>query len=309
MQTEQHPAVKMLPECFRGDFIPVILGATASGKSSLAFSIAGETDGEIVCCDSMQLYRGLDIGTAKASPEEQKQIPHHLIDILDITQKSDIFQYCDCAEKAVADILSRGKRPVFEGGSGLYIHAFLYGLDPLPADSVIRDELNEKYDNEEHFEELCAIVQQKCPADYAKFYPHRRKIIRAYEVFLLTGKPMTELQSGMENRPPRPGYRQFFLVWDRAELCERIRLRTKQMLQDGWIEEAEHLIRNGLLSTPTAWQALGYSLIAEYLKGKLNRDELEEKIVIATRQYARRQVTWFRHRHPHAEPVLMPLIF
>ena len=120
---------------------------------------------------------------------------------------------------------------------------------------------------------------------------------------------MTELQSGMENRPPRPGYRQFFLVWDRAELCERIRLRTKQMLQDGWIEEAEHLIRNGLLSTPTAWQALGYSLIAEYLKGNLTRDELEEKIVIATRQYARRQVTWFRHRHPHAEPVLMPLTF
>ena len=185
----------------------------------------------------------------------------------------------------------------------------MYGLDPLPADSVIRDELNEKYDNEEHFEELCAIVQQKCPADYAKFYPHRRKIIRAYEVFLLTGKPMTELQSGMENRPPRPGYRQFFLVWDRTELCERIRLRTKQMLQAGWIEEAEHLIRNELLSTPTAWQALGYALIAEYLKGKLTRDELEEKIVIATRQYARRQVTWFRHRHPHAEPVLMPLTF
>ena len=292
-------------ERFCGDFIPVILGATASGKSSLALETALVTSGEILCCDSMQLYRGLDRGTAKASPEEQALVPHHLINTLSIGQKSDIFQFCTMAEQAVADILRRGKRPVLEGGSGLYLHAFLYGLDQLPAKQSLRDELDARFDNEEHFPELCRIMAEKAPLDFQKFGEHRRKLIRAYEVFLLSGKQISELQSG--NRVQRPGYKQFFLVWDRQELCERIRIRTKQMLASGWIEEAEALIKQGLLQTPTAWQALGYSLIGEYLKGTFSRDELEERIVIATRQYARRQCTWFRNRHPDAEPVMMPL--
>ncbi len=294
-----------LNELFGGDFIPVLMAPTATGKSELAMRIAEQYNGEIITADSMQLYKGLDIGTAKATPEEQRRVPRHLIDILHIQEKADVFRYCELAEQAVRDIRSRGKRPVIEGGSGLYIHAFLYGLDTLPARQELRDELDSKYDNAEHFCELQAIMQEKCPADFAKFSLHRRKLIRAYEVYLLTGQQMTSLQTDSKSRPPRPGFREFFLTRDRDELKSRIRLRTGQMLASGWIEEARDLIAMGLLSTPTAWQALGYSLIGEYLENKLTYPELEEKISIATWQYARRQLTWFRNRHPNAVRIEM----
>ena len=290
---------------FLGDFYPVIMGPTASGKSALAQAVARASNGEILSADSMQQYRGLDIGTAKATPAERAEIPHHLIDVLDIEEKSDIFQYCLRAEQTVHEILARGARPVMEGGSGLYLHAFLYGLDHLPADPRLREELDRKYDNAEHFPELQEIVGSRAPADLEKFGTHRRKLIRAYEVFLLSGHPMTELQSGP--RPPRKGFRQFLLVWDRAALRERIFQRTEIMLSSGWIEEAERMISAGLLKSPTAWQALGYARIGEYLSGGITRAELRDKIAVATCQYARRQMTWFRHRHPDAELVNMPL--
>ena len=292
-------------ERFLGDFCPVIMGPTASGKSALAMEIARASGGEILSADSMQQYRGLDIGTAKASPEERREIPHHMIDILDIGEKSDIFQYCERAEQAVRDILDRGGRPVMEGGSGLYLHAFLYGLDRLPADPRLREELNDRYDNAEHFPELQAIMAERAPADREKFGDHRRKLIRAYEVVLLSGHQMTELQSG--TGAPRAGFRQFLLVWDRAALRERIFRRTEEMLSSGWIEEAERMIAAGLLESPTAWQALGYARIGEYLSGRMTRTELRDKIAVATCQYARRQMTWFRNRHPDAEFVNMPL--
>lgn len=290
---------------FLGDFYPVIMGPTASGKSDLALAVARASGGEILSADSMQQYRGLDVGTAKATPAERREIPHHLIDILDIGEKSDIFRYCERAESAVRDILSRGARPVMEGGSGLYLHAFLYGLDRLPADPGLRKELDDRYDNEEHFPELQAIMAVRAPADLEKFGTHRRKLIRAYEVLTLAGRPMTELQSG--TRAPREGFRQFLLVWDRAVLRERIFQRTERMLDSGWIEEAERMIAAGLLTSPTAWQALGYARIGEYLDGRITKTELRDKIAFATCQYARRQMTWFRHRHPDAEPVPMPL--
>lgn len=292
-------------ERFLGDFYPVIMGPTASGKSDLALAVARASSGEIISADSMQQYRGLDIGTAKATAAEQAEVPHHLIDVLSIGEKSDIFQYCDRAERAVREILSRGARPVMEGGSGLYLHAFLYGLDHLPADPRIRKELDRKYDDPEHFPELCTIMESCDPADLEKFGTHRRKLIRAYEVFLLSGRPMAELQSGP--RKPRAGFRQFLLVWDRAALRERIFRRTEIMLSSGWIEEAERMISAGLLRSPTAWQALGYARIGEYLSGAISRTELRDRIAVATCQYARRQMTWFRHRHPEAEPVAMPL--
>ena len=294
-------------EIFSGDFIPVIMGPTASGKSSLAMEIALASGGEIITADSMQLYRGLDIGTAKASPEDRARVPHHLIDRLDIQERSDVFRYCRDAEEAVGQIRARGKRPVMEGGSGLYLHAFLYGLDPLPADESLRKKLDEKFDSPEHFPELQAIMAAESPDDFARFGNHRRKLIRAYEVKRLSGHQITELQTNTARRPPRPGYRQFLLVWDRPVLRDRIFLRTKQMLASGWIEETEKMLALGLRETPTAWQALGYSRIAEYLEGRLSFRELTEKIAVATCQYARRQMTWFRNRHPDAVPVPMPL--
>ena len=278
--------------------IPVIMGPTAAGKSELAFAPARECGGEIVSADSMQFYRGLDIGTAKPTAEERRLVPHHLIDSMDISEKSDVFRFRTDALRIIGEIRSRGHLPVVAGGSGLYLHALVYGLDVLPAKQSLRDELDAAYDNEEHFPELAAIMERECPLDFRRFHPHRRKLIRAREVFLLSGKQISELQSG--GFTPDPAFAQFVLVRERTDLVNRIRRRAARMLESGWIEEAKEMLAKGLLRTPTAWQAIGYAQIGDYLAGKMTREELLESIVIATRQYARRQASWFRSQHKEA---------
>ena len=278
--------------------IPVIMGPTAAGKSELAFALARECGGEIVSADSMQFYRGLDIGTAKPTAEERRLVPHHLIDSMDISEKSDVFRFRTDALRIIGEIRSRGHLPVVAGGSGLYLHALVYGLDVLPAKQSLRDELDAAYDNEEHFPELAAIMERECPLDFRRFHPHRRKLIRAREVFLLSGKQISELQSG--GFTPDPAFAQFVLVRERTDLVNRIRRRAARMLESGWIEEAKEMLAKGLLRTPTAWQAIGYAQIGDYLAGKMTREELLESIVIATRQYARRQASWFRSQHKEA---------
>lgn len=300
---------KRLTDLFAPGCATVIMGPTASGKSDLAFRLARFCGGEIVSADSMQFYRGLEIGVAKPSKEERAAVPHHLLDTMDISEKSDIFRFCDEAERAVRDIRARGAVPIITGGSGLYLHAWIYGLDPLPAKQELRDELDAKYDNEAHFPELVFYMKRHCPLDCERFAGHRRKLIRACEVYLLSGKQMTELQSGRKNAPPRPDQKSFVLCWDRDALKDRIRRRAAEMLSHGWIEEAEVMIRKGLLSAPTAWQALGYAQIGRYLKGEMNRTELLEAISTATWQFARRQLTWFAHQHPEAERISMPCEF
>ena len=284
--------------------IPVIMGPTAAGKSELAFALARECGGEIVSADSMQFYRGLDIGTAKPTEEERRAVPHHLIDSMDISEKSDVFRFRTDALRIIGEIRSRGRLPIVAGGSGLYLHALVYGLDVLPAKQSLRDELDAAYDNDAGFPALAAIMERECPLDFTRFYPHRRKLIRAREVFLLSGKQISELQSG-ENEPD-PAFAQFVLVRDRADLVLRIRKRAESMLESGWIEEARNMLAKGLLNAPTAWQAIGYAQIGDYLAGKMNRSELLESIVIATRQFARRQATWFRNRHKEAAFLSVP---
>ena len=283
---------------------PVVMGPTAAGKSELAFALARECGGEIVSADSMQFYRGLDIGTAKPTEEERRLVPHHLIDSMDISEKSDVFRFRTDALRIIGEIRARGRLPVVAGGSGLYLHALVYGLDVLPADQSLRDELDAAYDNEERFPELAAVMERECPLDFKKFFPHRRKMIRAREVFLLSGKQITELQSG--EAVPDPAFAQFVLVRDRADLVRRIRRRAAAMLESGWIDEARSMLAKGILRAPTAWQAIGYAQIGDYLAGKMTRAELLESIVIATRQYARRQATWFRNRHKEAIVLAVP---
>lgn len=283
---------------------PVIMGPTASGKSFLALSLAEKYHGEIISADSMQIYRGLDTGTAKPTAQEQKKIPHHLLDIVDITEKYDVFAFRDAAEKAVNEIRRRGNLPIVAGGTGLYMRALLYGLDDLPSSPDLRKSLDEKFDNEENFPELLAIMEKEAPHDAANFRAHRRKLIRAYEIYLLTGKEMTFLQQAWK-RTARRDAKSFVLVWENAFLKERIALRCREMLANGWIEEAESFIQKGLLASPTAWQVLGYKQIGEYLAGKLKKEELFEKISTATWQYARRQNTWFRTQHPEACRICM----
>lgn len=298
---------KKLADFFAPGADPVIMGPTASGKSALALLLAERFHGEIVSADSMQFYRGLDIGTAKPTPEERARVPHHLLDTMDLSEKSDIFRFRDAAEAAVVSIRARGRHPVLCGGSGLYLRAFLYGLDELPARAELRAELDAKYDNGEHFPELAAVMEKECPDDFARFSRHRRKLIRAREVFLLSGKQLSELQR--HSRTARPDFRSFVLQWDRDELKKRIFLRTEEMLASGWIEEAERLIAHGLLASPTAWQALGYAQIGEYLAGRMSRADLAGRIATATWQFARRQQTWFAHQHPEAETITMPCAF
>lgn len=277
-----------MPEIF------VISGATATGKSELALALAEEIGGEIVSADSMQLYRELSVGVAKPSPEERARVPHHLIDVASFHDRMDVCRYVDLAEKAVAEILSRGRTPVVCGGTGFYIKALLFGLDDLPGDDALRQRLDGMEEGE--FLDFAAATD---PAAFEKWRGCRRKLVRAIEVKLLSGRSLLELQSNSR----RARYRSVghFCI-DRApeDLKNRIRVRAEKMLASGWIEEAERCLDDGLLSSPTAHQAIGYRLIGEYLAGRLSREELPEKIATSTWQFARRQRTWFAHQHPEA---------
>lgn len=283
------------------DKIPVLMGPTAGGKTALALRLARMVPSEIVSADSMQFYRGLDIGTAKPTKDELAEIPHHLIDSMDMREPSDVFRFVKEAEAAIDAIRRKGKRPIVVGGSGLYLFALVYGLDPLPANPALRAELDREYDNDEGFPALLDFMRVHCPLDYERFRQCRRRLLRACEVFRISGRQISELQTGPPRQDPR--FAQFLLSRPRAELIERIRLRADAMLRAGWIEEAEVLIKQGLLQTPTARQAIGYSIIGEFLAGRLPKSELAERIAVATRQYARRQSSWFRSKHPDAIPI------
>ena len=285
--------------------IVVIMGPTASGKSALALETARRLGGEIVSFDSMQVYRGLEIGTAQPTAEERRLVPHHLTGIFDLGKRVDVFSFTALAEEAVRDILSRGKTPVLAGGTGLYLRAFLYGMDDMPGDRQLRSELDELYDAPEKEASLHAKMRELDPTALKKWGSCRRRLIRALEVKLISGKSILELQGNIP-RVLRPGVRAFKLELPPDELNARIAARTEDMLRKGWIEEAEKAIAAGLLETPTAHQALGYKIIAGFLKNEFPRGELKEKLITATRQYARRQRTWFRHQHPEAQVLTSP---
>jgi len=284
----------------------VIMGPTASGKSALALALATRLGGEIVSADSMQVYRGLDIGTAKPTAAERALVPHHLLDVLDLSEPMDAARYVGLAETAIAEIHARGRRPVVVGGSGLYLKALLYGLDAMPpGDPALRLELEAEYPpgaaGLARLQERLAGVD---PVAAARGGGNRRRLLRALEVTLLTGQPMSA--HWRRNGQLRHAVSAVRLAWPRDELRRRIRARTQEMLRQGWIEEAAALIRRGLLAAPTARQALGYDLIGEHLAGKLDRTELSERLELATWHYARRQETWFRRQHPEAKPLPMP---
>lgn len=283
-----------------------ILGPTASGKSSLATKLAAHINVEIISADSMQVYKGMNIGVAKPSQEEQQKIKHHLLDICEISDSLNVFQYVELAEKAICEIRHNGNIPLLVGGSGMYIRALFYGLDPLPADLELRKILDEKYDNETGFEKLKTLMSVKDPADFNRWQKHRRKLIRALEVHTITGKSISELQKTWEGKLRFP-IKAWRLSWDREVLRQRVEQRTDEMLKKGWIEETAQLITKGFLNSPTARQAIGYNIIADFLQNKIDRETMRNKIINSTRQFARRQDTWFKNKHPEAEELEMPL--
>ena len=280
----------------------VIMGPTASGKSALAMQLAERLGGEIISADSMQLYRGLEIGTAQPLLAERQKVRHHLVGIWDLSQKSDVFSYCKLADAAIADTVSRHKIPIVCGGTGMYLKALLYGLDDLPADPKLRRELDERYDSAAGEAALHTLMAQLDPTALAKWQNCRRRLIRALEVKMLTGKSLLSFQTG--NAAGRYGFLAAWKIELPPEvLRKKIAARTEAMLASGWIDEARSAIAAGLLETPTAHQALGYRLIGQYLNGEFSRDELKQRLITATWQYARRQRTWFRHQHPDITPL------
>jgi len=270
----------------------VICGATATGKSDLAVSLAKEIGAEIVNADSMQIYKGMDIGTAKLSPDERDGISHHLLDVLNVSQDATVAWYQDLARAAVTDIHSRGKDAIIVGGTGLYIKSILDDLNFPDTDAAIRQKLTEEA-KEFGIVQLFQRLEQLDPAAAAAIdRQNERRVIRALEVIEITGQPFTA------NLPRAdsslfPDALQFGLVMDRAELGVRVEARVDQMWQKGFVAEVDRLIEEGITRATTARRALGYAQIIAMRNGEITEDVAIEETKRATRQYVRRQETWF----------------
>ena len=275
----------------------ILAGPTASGKTSLSVELAGKLDAEIISADSMQVYRGMDIGTAKVTREEMGGIPHHLIDICDpivYSQEEEwnVMRFVNEAQEAIRDISSRGRLPMLVGGTGFYIHALAYGaeFEEEPGDSGIRSRL-EALSTDELFERL----RTNDPLSAERIHPNNRKrVIRALEYYEMNGAPISEMNDRLKEK--ESPYRLCYLVLDmpRAKLYERIDLRVDQMIEQGLVREVESLREKGATSDMVSMKGLGYKEILSYLNGEMT---LEEAIYILkrdTRHFAKRQLTWWR---------------
>jgi tRNA dimethylallyltransferase len=272
-----------------------IAGPTAVGKSEIALALAEQLGGEIISADSMQVYRGLDIGTAKPSPADRARVPHHLIDICDLNESFDAAQFIRLAQKAVGEIQSRGRVPVFCGGTGLYFNAFLSGLGEAPsANPGLRAELEQI-----PFEKLLGELLERDPEAYEKIDKQNpRRVIRAVEVIRLTGKKFSEQRAEwkQEARIKEQGARFFCLNRQPADLHARINIRVDEMFRRGLVDETRELLQHGLEQNQSAMQAIGYRQVVEHLRGERPLAETIELVKIRTRQFAKRQLTWFRRQ-------------
>ena len=275
-----------------------IAGPTASGKTSLAVELAKFANGEVVSCDSMQIYRRMTIGTAKPVPEEMEGIPHHMIDICEPDEDFSVSKYCDMAAPVVDDIIARGKTAVIAGGTGLYMDSLIKGNDfaPFPATGH-RQRLEEKLSAvglDTMLAELAAIDPEA--AERSQRNP--RRIIRALEVFYETGETITSHNLRTQAIPPR--YKPLWLgldFADRAELYRRIDLRVGIMLQQGLVEEIQSLLDEGIPKSATSMQAIGYKEFIEAMDGRISIEEAADQVRQSSRRYAKRQLTWFK-RNP-----------
>ena len=270
----------------------VICGATATGKSDLAVTLAQEIDAEIINADSMQLYKGMDIGTAKITIEERKGIAHHLMDLLDVTQDANVAWFQETARAAIAEIHARGKNVIVVGGTGLYIKAILDELNFPDTDPVVRAELELEFATKGIGPLFERLEKLDPAAALAIDKANSRRVIRALEVIKITGKPFTA-NLPREESSRYPYAQQFGLVMDRDALSERISNRVERMWELGLVAEAEKLMLAGITQGVTAQRALGYAQVIAQIEGKVTEEEAKEETKRATRQYARRQETWF----------------
>ncbi|WP_333870448.1 tRNA (adenosine(37)-N6)-dimethylallyltransferase MiaA [Desulforamulus putei] len=273
----------------------VIVGPTASGKTDVAIELAKMVKGEVISADSMLVYRGMDIGTAKPTPTEMQGIPHHLIDIVDPDEEFSVAMFQTAAEKLIVEITDRGNLPLLVGGTGLYVRSVIdhYDFTPAPRDKKLRERLKQQaatLGNEEMHRRLAAVD----PASAARLHPNDiRRVIRALEVYYQTGKPISEYQYTQTNTAPKYRLKMFGLTMDRQLLYRRIEQRVDLMLQRGLVEEVRQLMQR-YDTWGTALQGLGYKEIIAYLKGECTLAEAVEILKRNTRRFAKRQLTWFR---------------
>jgi tRNA dimethylallyltransferase len=270
----------------------VICGATATGKSDLAVAIAEKLGGQIINADSMQLYKGMDIGTAKLSMEERKAIPHHLIDVLSVREEASVAQYQNDARNLIDQLLEQSIPAIVVGGTGLYIKAILDDLNFPDTDPEVREKIARQAEElgvdvmHERLTKLDPAAAAAIPKENV------RRVVRALEVIELTGRPYTANLPRVGSTK-YPDARQFGLVMERETLHERIDLRVEKMWDKGLVREVRDLMGEGLLEGRTAQAALGYAQIIKFAQGEMTEDEAKEETKRATRQYARRQETWF----------------
>ena len=275
----------------------VITGPTATGKTALGVALAKTLGGEVVGADSMQIYRGMDIGTAKPSPAEMEGVPHHMIDVADPGESFSAAKYAQMAAACVEDIRARGRLPIVVGGTGLYIDGLLRGGEfaDAPGDSGVREALEAEYEalGGEAFRQKLAAVD---PARAQKLHSgDKKRLVRALEVYTLTGQTITAHDEQSRALPPRYKARKIALDFEnREDLYGRIDRRAAQMFDLGLVEEVEKLLAAGLSDQSTAMQAIGYKEVVRHLRGEWSLGEAVEAVQRESRRYAKRQLTWLR---------------
>ena len=274
----------------------VIVGPTASGKTSLSIELAKRINGEIVSCDSMQIYKDMDIGSAKPTKEEMQGIKHYMIDIVTPEERFSVAEYKKQAELAIEEILQKGKTPIVIGGTGLYANSLIYGIEynDIKLDEEYRKKLEMIALTESGLEELynqAIKIDEKAMEIISR--NDKKRIIRVLEIYHSTGKTKTELEVESRKNGVKYDYKVFTINMDRDILYERINKRVDIMLENGLIEEVKNILIK-YKKFPTAMQGLGYKEVVEYLKNEISKEEMIEKIKQETRRYAKRQLTWFR---------------
>ena len=272
-----------------------IAGPTASGKTALAVELAKELNGEVISCDSMQIYRGMDIGTAKPSPEEMQGIRHHMLDICDPTEDFSVSRYCELATPILEDIVSRGKTAIIAGGTGLYMDSLMKGNDFAPIPATGHRERLEAQAQLEGIEPLLETLRAIDPEAAERSQGNLRRIVRALEVYYETGETITAHNYRTQAIPPK--YSPLWLGLDfteRSELYRRIDLRVEIMLQMGLLEEIKALLASGIPEKATAMQAIGYKEFVDALAGRSSMEAAVAQVQQSSRRYAKRQLTWFR---------------
>ena len=281
------------------DNIICIAGPTASGKTSLAVALAKELGGEVVSCDSMQIYKYMNIGTAKPTPEEMDGVPHHMLDVIEPWEDFSVSRYCELATPIIEDILARGKTAIVAGGTGLYMDALIRGNNFAPCPTTgVREKLEAQAD-EQGMQAMLDLLRKIDPDTANRLHlADRKRILRALEVYYETGNTITHHNLQTQKLPPR-----FDPIWlaledtDRQELYKRIDDRVEKMLEMGLLDEIKSLLQMGVPEKCTAMQAIGYKEFVNALNGDCSVEDATQQVQQSSRHYAKRQLTWFR-RNP-----------